>query len=148
MKLQYRLATTNDLPLLAEWNRQLIEDEGHRNPMRGAELTERMRGWISADYRAVLFEQESKVVAYALYREDQDSLYLRHFFVLRDQRRRGIGRRCMELLFKEIWPQNKRLTVDVLSWNHGAVSFYRSLDFTDYCLTLERGPGFNDRREL
>jgi len=36
------------------------------------ELEARMRQWIAADYRAILFEQDPTVVAYALYREDKD----------------------------------------------------------------------------
>ena len=31
--MEYRFATDSDLDLLAEWNHQLIRDEGHRNPM-------------------------------------------------------------------------------------------------------------------
>lgn len=37
-KMNFRKATIDDLDLLAEWNYQLIVDEGHRNPMNIAEL--------------------------------------------------------------------------------------------------------------
>ena len=43
--MDYRLANNDDLDLLAEWNHQLIQDEGHRNRMTAPELRERMRGW-------------------------------------------------------------------------------------------------------
>ena len=36
-----------------------------------AELEQRMRDWISGDYRAIIFEDGGEVVAYALFRENQ-----------------------------------------------------------------------------
>lgn len=56
--MRYHLANDADLPLLAEWNRQLIQDEGHRNPMTVAELQARIQGWLAGEYRAVVFELE------------------------------------------------------------------------------------------
>ena len=42
----YRMARSGDVPLLARLNRQLIEDEGHRNTgMTVEQLEERMRGF-------------------------------------------------------------------------------------------------------
>ena len=56
--MTFRLATLNDCPLLAAMNRQLLEDEGHRNRfMTVLQLEERMRGWLSGEYRAVIFEE-------------------------------------------------------------------------------------------
>jgi hypothetical protein len=45
--LTYQSATIADIPLLAEWNHQLIRDEGHRNPMGVAKLAERMSSWTN-----------------------------------------------------------------------------------------------------
>ena len=42
--VEYRVATLEDAPLLAQLNQQLIEDEGHSKPMTAPELEERMRG--------------------------------------------------------------------------------------------------------
>jgi GNAT superfamily N-acetyltransferase len=67
-----------------------------------------MRKWITSDYRAILFEQDFPIAAYALYREEKELIYLRQFFVQRTLRRSGVGRQCMEILFSEVWPQNKR----------------------------------------
>ncbi len=75
--MTFWFATADDCPLLAELNHQLIQDEGHRNRMRVAELERRMRDWLAGDYRAVLFEERSEVVAYALFRELPDEIYLR-----------------------------------------------------------------------
>ena len=86
--MEHRFAGESDLDLLAEWNHQLIRDEGHNNPMTVPELRERMRGWLETDYRAVLFSMEGEPLAYALYREGPEEIYLRQFFVRRDRRRR------------------------------------------------------------
>jgi hypothetical protein len=53
--MTYRIATANDVALLAEMNHQLIRDEGHRNPMAVPELHGRMKAWIESEYTAVLF---------------------------------------------------------------------------------------------
>jgi GNAT superfamily N-acetyltransferase len=144
--MNHRPATSDDAFLLGELNHQLIQDEGHRNPMSVPELGERMRKWIVSDYRAILFEQDSSIAAYALYREETELVYLRQFFVQRALRRSGVGRQCMEILFSEVLPLDKRITVDVLTQNSEGVSFWRSLGFSDYCLTLEIYPNLKTQK--
>jgi GNAT superfamily N-acetyltransferase len=109
--------------------------------MTVAELEQRMRGWLSGEYQAVVFEDDWEVVAYALFREQPEEIYLRQLFVVRHRRRQGIGRRAVEMLRSQVWPKTKRLTVDVLVGNESGVAFWRELGFTDYCLTLEILPG-------
>ncbi len=135
--MTFRRATFNDCALLAELNHQLIRDEGHRNPMTVPELEQRMRDWLASEYAAMLFENDGEVVAYALYREQPEEIYLRQLFVVRHQRRKGIGRQAMEILRSKIWLKNKRLTVEVLAQNGPAVAFWRAVGYRDYCLTLE-----------
>jgi predicted acetyltransferase len=135
--MTFRRATLNDCALLAELNHQLIRDEGHRNPMTVSELEQRMKGWLASEYAAMLFENDGKAVAYALYCEQPAEIYLRQLFVVRNQRRKGLGRQAMEMLRTKIWPKNKRLTVGVLVQNEAAVAFWRSVGYKDYSLTLE-----------
>ena len=101
------------------------------------ELEQRMRGWLQADYTAIIFEAGGELVAYTLYREQPEELYLRQLFVVRDRRRHGIGRAAMEILRTQIWPKNKRLTVEVLARNSAAVAFWRAVGYRDYSLMLE-----------
>jgi GNAT superfamily N-acetyltransferase len=138
--MEYRFATSNDLDRLAEWNHQLIRDEGHRNAMSVAELRERMKEWLEGEYRAVIFGPESAPVAYALFRESNTEVYVRQLFVRRDMRSQGIGGKALELLRQQVWPQKKRLTAEVLTSNVRAVRFWRSVGYKDYCLTLEIAP--------
>src|SRR5258705_8458320 len=108
--MNYRRATLDDCAVLAEMNQQLIQDERHRNRMTLTELRERMRAWLSAEYEGVLFEQDQEAVAYALYREEPDEIYLRQFFVVRHRRRQGLGRQAIQILQSKILPKDKRLT--------------------------------------
>ena len=135
--MNFRRATLNDCALLAELNHQLIRDEGHRNRMTVPELEQRMKGWLASEYAAMLFENDGKVVAYVLYREQPEEIYLRQLFVVCNRRRRGIGRQAMEILRSKIWPKNKRLTVEVLVQNEASAAFWRAVGYKDYCLTLE-----------
>jgi len=133
----FRAATLDDCARLAELNHQLIRDEGHRNPMKVPQLEERMRAWLAGEYRAVIYEDGGEVVAYALFRESADEIYLRQLFVVRHRREQGIGHRAVEILRSEIWPKDKRLTVEVLTANKRAVKFWRSVGYADYALRLE-----------
>lgn len=138
--MEYYFTDEDTLDLLAEWNHQLIRDEGHRNPMTVPQLRERMREWFAGEYRAVIFERNGEPVGYALYREDASEVYLQQFFVRRDRRRQGIGRETLRILRQHVWPQHKRLTVGVLTANAPALAFWYSVGFRDYCLTLEIWP--------
>jgi GNAT superfamily N-acetyltransferase len=137
--MQYRMATPDDAHRLAEMNQWLIADEGHRNRMSLGELTERMRGWLENDYRAVIFDEPEGWVGYALFRTEPDWIYLRQFFIRKDRRRKGLGREAIEWLSTNVWSDAARLRLDVLINNTAGLAFWKSLGFKGYCLTMERG---------
>lgn len=141
--MQYRFATLGDVPILAAMNKQLTEDERHRNMFKSEQwFQDRMIQFLNGDYTAVLFEKEV-IVAYALYRnhpEHKDTIYLRQIFVSREYRRQGIGKEAMKILNNKIWPKEKRLTVEVLCHNKIARKFYQSVGYKEYCLELEIKP--------
>jgi GNAT superfamily N-acetyltransferase len=139
MNLSWREAADPDLDLLAEWNRQLIRDSGHRNPMTVPQLAERMQQWLRGEYRAVVFSAAAPV-GYAVFRPEAELIYLRQFFMRRDRRRSGIGRAAFSILREQVWPHDVRLTVDVLCRNEAAIAFWRAVGYRDYCLTLEIMP--------
>jgi ribosomal protein S18 acetylase RimI-like enzyme len=138
--LEYHIANETNLDILAQWNHQLIRDEGHRNQMTVSQLRDRMREWLSGDYTAVIFDKDGKTVAYALFRENENEFYLRQLFVKREKRHQGIGKEAVGILKEGIWTKSKRLTVDVLSGNKQGIAFWRSVGYKDYCLTLEIMP--------
>jgi predicted acetyltransferase len=146
--MRHRFGNDTDLDLLAAWNKQLIQDEGHRNPMTIPELKKRMANWISIDYKIVIFEAAGEPLAYALFKERKNEIYLRQLFVRRDKRRNGIGRQAVGILLKDIWPSYTRLTVEVLISNTVAVNFWHALGFKDYCLKLELTPSSSGEQQL
>jgi GNAT superfamily N-acetyltransferase len=138
--MNYRFATRDDAPLLASLNQQLIQDEGHANPMTLAELERRMAGWLDGDYQAVLFSHQGHAAGYALFRPTPEYVYLRHFFVCRHHRRQGIGRAAITWLRNQVWAGAARIRLDVLAHNTTGIAFWRAVGFRDYCLTLEWKP--------
>jgi GNAT superfamily N-acetyltransferase len=140
MSLTWKFASEADLDLLADWNFQLIRDEGHRNPMNVPELRARMADWLPAEYKAVIFSV-AEPVGHALFKVGADSVHLRQFFIRRDQRRLGFGREAVGILRNQVWPTDLRLTVEVLCSNHAGTAFWRSLGYQDYALMLEIMPG-------
>ncbi len=104
------------------------------------QLEQRMRGWLSGEYRAVIFGDGGDIVAHALYWEQLAEIYLRQLFVVRDRRRQGLGRDAVDMLRSRVWPKGKRLTVEVLAGNKSAIAFWRSVGYVDYSLTLEIRP--------
>lgn len=140
LQMNFRLATADDVELLALLNTQLIADEGHRTCLSDRQLAERMSEWLSREYEAVLLEETGTPCGYALYRRDPDYVYLRQFFVCRHCRRQGVGRQAIEWLWENAWTDAERLRIDVLAGNAVGQAFWRSLGFRDYCITMEMSP--------
>jgi GNAT superfamily N-acetyltransferase len=138
--LAYRPAAVDDCELLGAWNKQLIDDEGHDNPMNVRELAERMRGWLAGEYRAMIFEQNGVPVAYALFRDAPEWIHLRHFFVVRDRRRRGIGARALALLQEDVFSRGRRVLVEAMERNRGGIAFWRNAGFVDRYVGLVLQP--------
>jgi GNAT superfamily N-acetyltransferase len=136
--VQFRYAALDDAVVLSGMNRQLIVEEKHRNAMTTDELIERMRGFLSGEYKALVFESGGKIVGHALYRKDPEWFYVRQFFVIPSHRRRGIGTAAIHWLFKNAWQGGIRVRLDVLAWNPAGIAFWKSLGFGDYALTMEK----------
>jgi len=137
--LRYRFATPDDAALLARLNAQLVKEGADFGPTDPAWLEQRMRGWLDSGHdRAVLFEdRRGQLVAYALYEEQAQEIYLRQFLVRDLARHSGVGRQAFELLRGKIWSAHKRLTLEVLASNRAAYRFWRSLGYRNCAVTLE-----------
>lgn len=144
--MDFRHAVDADAPLLARINQQLIADEWGGGGMPLESLERRMRRWIEeGDYQAILFLEDGETVAYSLVSLDDDSAYIRHFFVLHEHRGRGVGRRAIATLFERIIPRDVRITLDVLASNRVGHEFWRSVGFADYAVRMERLPAEEPR---
>jgi ribosomal protein S18 acetylase RimI-like enzyme len=140
LPLTYRFASTDDVAQVAVMNKRLIEDEGHSNPMTLPQLEARLTGWLSSgSYSAILFYQNEACVAYTMLRDTPDYVYLRHFYVERAYRRRGIGRRAIGLLVGRIIPADREIRLEVLAHNERAIRFWRAVGFADYAITMRIG---------
>lgn len=135
--LEFRFAAECDVPWLAEMNRQLIRDEGHRNKMSLLELEQRMSDFLRNEYEAVIVRSDQNDIGYALYRRDTEWLYLRQLFIMEPMRCQGIGRRFIKWLKKNPWKDCKRIRTDVLVNNPIGINFWKAVGFTEYCITME-----------
>ena len=132
--MELREANESDLPLLANWNRELIEGERAENPMTALQLELRLVRWLAGDYEAVIFEQRGEPGAYALFRPDEGGVYLRQFFVARGQRRRGVGREAMRIFRERCVPAGASLSLEVLVHNECALAFWRALGMREHAI--------------
>ena len=151
MDLTLRPATAADVQLLAEMNRQLCDDERSRNPMTIAALAARMEKWLSEGWQAVLFQEPSQIVGYALFQIGADyydpaipEVYIRQFLIQREQRNRGLGRQAFDLLARQCFPTGAQVHLDVLATNPAGQRFWESLGFIPYSTALRLVRGTTD----
>jgi GNAT superfamily N-acetyltransferase len=145
--MKMRAAGLEDVALLARLNRELAEDVGDHILLRSRpDFEARMRALLAEGHQAVIFEEDdggratgavAEAAAYALYLDRGDEIYLRQFYVSRDRRRRGVGRRALALLMNEAWPPDRRLTVDTFAANQAGLAFWRSVGFRDHLVSLK-----------
>ena len=69
-------------------------------------------------------------VGYSVYQRRQDHfdnaqgvIFIRHFYIEREPRRRGLGRSAFNLLVETRFPRHSGLTLDVLPTNPDAAKF-------------------------
>lgn len=136
-ELTVRICRDEDLNLLATLNKQLIEDEQHDNKMNIDQLKERMKTFINADYTAYKFEENSQVVGYALVDHTKQPLYLRQFFICRNCRRNGYGKKTFGKLLETL--DTKHIDIEVMNWNNVGYSFWKSLGFKERSIYMKLG---------
>lgn len=137
METEFERATLADALTLVAMNRRLIEDEGDSKDLSDSDLLERMVGWLTADYEAIILRQDGEAVAYALYHDEGDSIYLRHLYVEREARRQGLATMMLDWLFANAWPA-KPVRLDVVAGNTDALAFYEDYGFHVRMIQLEK----------
>ena len=139
-------ASLGDAAVLAEMNRQMIVDEGYKEKLNLSRLRKRMRDWLRlGEYEAVFFlDNENSRIGYALFQKQEDALFfakrqvfLRHFFIARSHRRRGVGTQAFKVLKEELWKGADRVDLRVLIQNRSAVNFWHHLGFKEYQFGME-----------
>lgn len=137
--MQIVKCSIQDVPLLAEMNKCLIEDEQSSNKMNLQELEKRMEGFLSEEYDAYYFVEENSqkteaIIGYALVRHTSSPLYLRQFFIKREFRRKHLGRKAFRLLLDYL--KTDKIDIDVLPWNERGMAFWKSLGFIETCVSM------------
>lgn len=126
--MQIKTCELTDCVKLACLNKELIEDEGHDNPMSIEELKTRMEDFISGEYRAVYFIEGQEIIGYALVKTTSTPYYLRQFFICREHRRKGYGQQAFTKLLENL--DVETIDLEVLHWNHTGIAFWEKLGFT------------------
>ncbi|WP_339276768.1 hypothetical protein MKY59_07115 [Paenibacillus sp. FSL W8-0426] len=136
MELELRRASLSDIDLLAEMNKQLIEDEGSMNSMSIDELKNRMSTWIGTSYLADLIIARQETVGYALYSFKQNQydtnikeVYLRQYFIVRKFRKLGFGLQGINLLKEQRFNDVDSIEIDVLESNTIGKQFWIKAGF-------------------
>lgn len=133
--MQVIKCSVQDAPALASLNKRLIDDEKSDNPMNQEELEVRMEGFLRGEYHAFFFREDGAVIGYALVKHTCSPLYLRQFFIDRAYRRRHYGQTAFHELLDYLHAD--AAAVDVLPWNEAGLRFWKSLGFTETCISMK-----------
>ncbi len=144
MSFDIRMATEEDLPLLAQMNKHLFEDAGSHNPMSVDALRDRMATWLAADeWKIIVLAQEETIFGYMVYQVRPDSyepeiafVYVRQYFIERNWRRKGLGRAAFDALARAYFPARSKVVIDALASDPNATAFWAALGFQPYSVTM------------
>jgi ribosomal protein S18 acetylase RimI-like enzyme len=150
--LRLRPPRPDELERVARMNVALQEDEG-AYVMRIEHALARLRAWLDGPYRCTVFVDGEDLAGYALHRPtDPDSeghpggVYLRQLFIVRERRRRGLGREAFSLLVSEVFPEGCYITLEALVANPDGQAFWKALGFREYSVRFERAAALTPRR--
>ena len=121
--------TLADVKMLAEMNKQLIEDENSNNPMDLIQLENRMTDFLNNGYKAFFFMIQENIIGYALCDITKTPVYLRQFFIRREERRKQYGKISFMNLLDKL--ETNEIDIDVLAWNEIGTKFWDSLGFKE-----------------
>jgi GNAT superfamily N-acetyltransferase len=126
--------SVEDVNLLASMNRALIDDEKAETDLDFQHLENRMRDFLCSGYKAFLFLDAERVIGYALCNMSKTPVYLRQFFICRNERRKGYGKRFFLALLDQLAIQE--IDIDVYSWNDTGIAFWKSLGFQERYINM------------
>ncbi|HXD34408.1 MAG TPA: GNAT family N-acetyltransferase [Pyrinomonadaceae bacterium] len=126
-----RLATIDDLDLIAPVHAAMAEAESGINPLnvdpigfrqRCARRIERGRVWVVVENGQLVFKADIQA-------DTPDVTYLEGIYVNSSKRGRGIGRACLAELTQKILLRSKSICLLVNETNEKACAFYRLSNF-------------------
>lgn len=126
--------TENDLDLLTEMFGQLVEDEKSDMIWTKEKRREALLQFMRSGFSSYIFLDGDLCVGYAIVNDNASPLYLKHFFIGREHRRKHYGKEAFETLMRELGADT--MDLDVYLWNSPGVAFWRSLGFKDRSMRM------------
>lgn len=126
-----RQATIDDLDRIAPIQAAMAEEESGRNPLKAdpegfrarcARRIEMGRVWVLEEKGELIFKAD-------ILADTPDVVYLEGVWVSPAARHRGIGRKCIRQLCRDLLSRTKSVCVLVNEENLGAHTFYRMCNF-------------------
>ena len=86
---------------------------------------------------------DDAVIGYAVFSARPDSyqpeiafVYIKQFFIEREWRRKGLGRKAFAALARAYFPSQSKVVIDALSTDPTATAFWAALGFHPYSITM------------
>ena len=126
--MELQKAVIEDCDELVEMNNQLVIDEQFDVILPQDKMIERMQDFIQGSvYDCYLMVHDNVVCGYCLVDTTKTPLYLRHLFVKKEHRRKGLGKKTIQMLLQMY--KTDSLDIEVMAWNANALKFYESIGF-------------------
>ena len=127
--MEIKNCSLEDIKILAEMNKCLIEDEKSTNSMDINQLTNRMAGFLKNGYNAYFFIINDKIIGYALCDMTKEPIYLRQFFIKKEERRKHYGKNAFKKLLEKI--NTNEIEIEVLHKNEVGFKFWQNIGFIE-----------------
>ena len=126
-----RLATLDDLNLIAPVHARMAEEESGVNPLEADRegFLKRCSRRISQNRVWVVVKDDELVFKADVQAESDDLVYLEGIYVSPAQRGTGLGRRCLTSLCVDLLSQSRSICLLVNEENETAQAFYRMCGF-------------------
>jgi predicted acetyltransferase len=128
--------TLDNIPLLAQLNKQLFEDENNDSIPKIEVLEERLQKAMNEGSAAYLFMINGTAAGYALVKIQVNPYYLSHFFICREFRRQHLGTTAFNKLMTEL--NTNSIDLDVFCWNEWGRAFWKSLGFKERAVIMRK----------
>ena len=125
-----------NLPLLAQLNKQLYEDEENDYIPTIDVFEERLKCSMEQGSKAYLFVEDGIIAGYALVRTQLSPFYLSHFFICKNMRRKHLGTIAFNQLMTEL--DTESIDLDVFCWNQRGQEFWKSLGFKERSIIMRK----------
>jgi len=134
----FRVASADDLDLLALMNAELLEYElGSSPPVE--RLRAQLESFFAQGAKATILTICGMPVGYAVHTEGPELLFLQHFLIRSRWRGMGLGTTFLNYLEAGV-SKPKAIQVEALLSNGKGLAFWRSRGFGDFYMGLRKNP--------